>query len=156
MGSKLSKTGETFPFHLAKPIMIDGVEAVPAGTPGQGEVIHAKKGGGSGAPGELVLAARYLQVGDRQLRLRSLKLEAIGKDNMGTVQSINVAAAATMPVVGVIGFFITGGEKVLPAGTILPAKTAEDFQLDGAAVPVENTKIEANSGNSAGSQRRGD
>jgi|GEM_PF-6422904 len=57
LGSKISKTGELFPIRLAKPIVIDGAERVPAGAEGQGEVVWAKKSGGSGASGELVLAA---------------------------------------------------------------------------------------------------
>lgn len=158
LGSKLSKTGELFTLHLAKPVMIDGVEAVPAGTVGEGEVIHAKKGGGSGAPGELVLAARHLTLGDRQLRLRSLKLDAVGNDKMGTVNSINVAAAATIPVASVIGFFITGGDRTIPKGTILPAKTAEPFALEQ-ATPVTSSEQQASNqtlpGNSAGTQGRG-
>src|SRR5262245_4046011 len=43
LGSKTSTTGDTFPLRLAAPIVIDGVELVPAGTAGMGEVIHAKK-----------------------------------------------------------------------------------------------------------------
>lgn len=128
LGSKLSKTGQTFAFHLAAPVVIDGIEVIPAGTLGQGEVVHAKKGGGSGAPGELVLAARYLQVGDRQVRLRSLRLDPIVSDKINTVNTINVATAATVPAVALIGFFITGGEKNVAKGTILPAKTAEPFE----------------------------
>lgn len=128
LGSKLSKTGQTFTFHLAAPVVVGGVEVFPAGTPGQGEVVHAKKGGGSGAPGELVLAARYLQVGDRQVRLRSLRLDPIVNDKINTVNTINVATAATVPAVALIGFFITGGEKNVAKGTILPAKTAEAFE----------------------------
>ena len=73
LGSKVSTSGETFPFRLAGPVLIDGKVAIPAGTPGVGEVVHAKKSGGSGAAGELVLAARYLDVQGRRLRLRSLK-----------------------------------------------------------------------------------
>ncbi len=158
LGSKLSKTGELFSFHLAKPIILDGVEVIPAGTTGQGEVIHAKKGGGGGAPGELVLAARYLQVGDRQLRLRSLKLEAIGLDNMGTVVGLNAVAAGTIPLAGMIGLFINGGEKNLAKGTILPAKTAEAFAIE---MPAPAGKAEQQNvsdsiaGNGAASKGRG-
>lgn len=158
LGSKLSKTGEVFPFHLAKPVMLDGAEAIPAGTPGQGEVIHAKKGGGGGAPGELVLAAKYLQVGNRQLRLRSLKLEAIGLDNVGTVTTLNAVAAGTIPVASVIGFFISGGEKNLAMGTVLPAKTAEPFviELSAPAGKAEQQNVsESTAGNDATSKGRG-
>lgn len=154
LGSKLSTTGETFSFHLAKPLMLNGVEVVPAGTPGEGEVIHAKKGGGGGAPGELVLAARHLQVGNRKLRLRSLKLDALGNDKMGTVTGVTAAAAATVPAAALLGLFITGGEKTIPMGTILPAKTAEAFAIVEMAPANGDAHSETPSGNSAGAQGR--
>ncbi|MET0587174.1 MAG: hypothetical protein ABWZ75_01520 [Novosphingobium sp.] len=58
LGSKVSKSGDTFPIRLAAPVIVDGTVAIPAGAEGMGEVVHAKKGGGIGAAGELVLAAR--------------------------------------------------------------------------------------------------
>lgn len=143
LGSKSSKTGDFFAFHLAKPIIVGGMEVIPAGTPGRGEVIHAKKGGGGGAPGELVLAAHYLQVGARQLRLRSLRLEPIGNDRMGTVHALNTAAAATIPVASLIGLFVVGGERNLPTGTILPAKTAEAFAIEPPAREAQSATRQA-------------
>ena len=44
-----------------------------------GEVVHAKKGGGSGAAGELVLAARYLDFEGSRVRLRSMRLDGNGE-----------------------------------------------------------------------------
>src|SRR5690606_40329275 len=55
VGSKISRTGDSFAFVLAQAVELDGVTVLPAGTPGTGEVVHAKKGGGSGSGGELVL-----------------------------------------------------------------------------------------------------
>jgi hypothetical protein len=92
-----------------------------------GEVIHAKKAGGSGAPGELVLAARYVTVGERQLRLRSMRVALSGKDAIHTVDAINAASAASPLPVGLIGFAISGRNIVLTTGTIAVAKTAELF-----------------------------
>ncbi|WP_062343092.1 hypothetical protein [Novosphingobium sp. CCH12-A3] len=155
LGSKISKTGETFPFHLAKPIILEGVEVVPAGTPGEGEVIHAKKGGGGGAPGELILAAKYLQLGARRLRLRSLKLDSLGNDKMGTVTGVSAAAAATVPAAALLGLFITGGEKTLPMGIILPAKTAEAFAIEPPGSPTGAAQLEKTTGDGAGAQGRG-
>lgn len=133
MGSKLSTTGAAFPLHLAKPIVIDGKEAVPAGAVGEGEVIHAKKAGRAGAAGELVLAAKFLMVGDRQIRLRSMRIAVAGKDAIGAVDGVNAAAAGAavfVPApVALIGFAIKGKNIVLPAGTLAVAKTAEDFPL---------------------------
>lgn len=122
LGSKLSKTGDTFPIRLAAPILVDGNAVIPAGTGGMGEVVHAKKGGGSGAPGELVLAARYLDVDGRRLRLRSLHVTAVGKDRIGEAGVVGVTF-------GVIGLLVTGGESIVPEGSIAEAKTAEAFSL---------------------------
>lgn len=132
ISSKTNKSGDTFPLHLAAPLVIDGRTVAPAGTQGQGEVVHAKKGGGMGAAGELVLAARWLDIGGRRLRLRSLNFADFGKDKIKTVSTLS-AAAASAPYaapVALLGFFITGGNKVYPRGTTAQAKTAEDFPLD--------------------------
>jgi hypothetical protein len=133
LGSKTSKTGDTFPIRLAAPIMLDGKEAIPAGAAGLGEVVHAKKSGGMGAAGELVLAARYLEVGDRKLRLRSLRLVPQGKSAINRVGGFNAASAASPLPIGLIGFFIQGGQAAVPPGTIAEAKTAEAFVLEARA-----------------------
>lgn len=129
LGSKISTSGESFPIKLAQPIMIGGKVAVPAGTVGMGEVVHAKKSGGSGAAGELVLAARYLDVNGQRLRLRSMNFAQNGHSNTGAVNAVAVASAASPLPIGLIGFLITGGQTTVPQGTIADAKTAEAFMI---------------------------
>jgi hypothetical protein len=130
LGSKISLSGQTFAIELAQPIVVDGKELIPAGTTGMGEVVHAKKSGGSGAGGELILAARYLEFGGHRMRLRSLNFAVAGKDSYGTVQSINVASAVAFPALSLIGFFIQGKGIDIPEGVEAMAKTAEPFVLD--------------------------
>lgn len=130
LGSKTSKTGQAFAIRLRNPILVDGRETVPAGTLGRGEVVHAKKGGGSGAPGELVLAARYLDVGGRRLPLRSLRFGELGSDKIATVNAMAVASAVGPLPVAMLGFLITGGERTVEKGTAVTAKTAADFLAD--------------------------
>jgi hypothetical protein len=127
LGSKISKSGDSFPIRLAEPLVIDGTRRLPAGVAGMGEVVHAKKAGGSGAPGELVLAARYLEVCGRRLRLRSMHLSPTGTSSMNTVNALNVASAASPLPIGLLGFAIHGGQVTVPTGTIADAKTAEGF-----------------------------
>jgi hypothetical protein len=129
LGSKISKSGESFPIRLAAPILIDGKEAVPAGALGVGEVIHAKKSGGMGAAGELVLAARYVEVDGQRLMLRSLNIAAAGESSIHKVDAINAASAASPLPIGLIGFFISGGQVNVAQGTVAPAKTRESFTL---------------------------
>jgi hypothetical protein len=137
VGSKVSQTGQSFPIRLVEPVVVDGVEVLPAGLKGEGQVVHAKKGGMAGSAGELVLAARYLDFHGRRIELRSFKfLEAEdqastkGKDNVGL-------ASATNAVIGPLGFLIGGGNTLIEPGTIATAKTrnVEVFTLpEGAAV----------------------
>ena len=111
-----------FPIRLSAPIMLDGREVVAAGAKGMGEVVHAKRSGAAGAGGELVLAARYLEVEGRRLKLRSLRAAPQGKNLTG-------AAGAASIGMGVFAFLIKGGQSVLPWGTKAEAKTAEAFAV---------------------------
>lgn len=131
LGSKTSKSLDSFSIRLAEPIVVEGAVVLPAGSEGQGEVVHAKKAGGMGAAGELVLAARWLDVGGAQMRLRSMELieREQGKDRTGTVNAINVASAASPLPIGLIGYFIGGGNIDIPAGTLASAKLAADFDV---------------------------
>ena len=137
LGSKTSKSLDSYRIRLAEPILVEGVEVVPAGAEGMGEVVHAKKAGGMGAAGELVLAARWLDIGGSQMRLRSMELleSQQGKSRMDTVNTLNVASAASPLPIGLIGFFIGGGNIEIPAGAFASAKLAADFEVP-APVPV--------------------
>ena len=129
LGSKVSKSGDMFPFTLAEPVLVDGHELLSAGTPGMGEVIHAKKGGFAGAAGELVLTARYLQVGERHLPLRSLTFPAVARDNIGLASAVGIAA-------GFPALFISGGNVQVPSGTVVMAKTREDFLVQSVSAEM--------------------
>lgn len=138
LSSKTSKSGERFPIRLAEPILVDGREIVPAGVMGEGEVVHAKKSGGMGAAGELVLAARHVEHGGQRIALRSLKLTPLGRSAVNTVNAINVGSVASPLPVGLIGFFISGGQAVVTNGTLATAKIAADTPIP---VPVSAQAI---------------
>lgn len=133
LGSKLSKTGEMFPIKLAYPIIVDGKIIIPAGAMGMGEVIFAKGSGGGGAGGELVLAARYVDVSNKRLLLRSLQVDGSGKSRIDTAMAVGVAVS------GVIALFMKGKQSVVSAGTIADAKTGADISL----APDEITALAA-------------
>ena len=120
VGSERHKNGDRFQLRLAAPLMLDGAVIVPAGTPGVGEVIHAQASRGGGKPGELLLAARFLQLPDGPLALRAMKLAARGQDKAG-------AALATSFVAGPFAMFVHGREIEVPAGTRALAKLAQDL-----------------------------
>ena len=134
VSSRTNQNGESFRLRLAEPLVIEGRVVVPAGTPGMGEVVHAARARAMGKAGELILAARYLQLGETRIPLRTLRVGAAqGRDNSGTVNAINIASAAALPGLSLVGFVIAGGEVNVPAGTRATAQTASEMVL----APVE-------------------
>jgi hypothetical protein len=138
LGSKISKAGEMFPIRLAQAVTVNGVEVLPAGIVGEGQVVHAKKAGMAGAAGELILAARYLDYGDRRIELRSFKFIEEGDEILSRGTNNVDLASATNVAIGPLGFFIGGGNTTIEPGTIATAKIRNDeaFDVQG-AVPEE-------------------
>lgn len=131
IASNAVSTGQLFAFTLAEAIPLDGGGSIPAGTPGQGEIVHAARSGMAGKAGELVLAARYLDYQGVRIPLRSMRFGGAGKDQTG------LAFAATTAI-GLIGMVITGGEVRIPVGAIADAKISADTPIDAnrLAAPV--------------------
>ncbi|WP_313221444.1 hypothetical protein [Pseudoxanthomonas mexicana] len=117
------KRGDMFRLRLKEPVTFDGVTVLTAGIEGVGEIVHAEPSRGGGKPGELILAARRLQVGDRTLRLRGFKLGGAGRDTSGVALGVALG-------IGPFAHFIHGKEIEIPALTAATAKLAEPFPLD--------------------------
>jgi hypothetical protein len=81
LNSDEARQGQTFRFKVDEDIVVDGKIAIPAGSYGEGEVIHAQDSGGRDHPGELVLAARYVEVDGRRIGLRSFVAGATDRAN---------------------------------------------------------------------------
>jgi hypothetical protein len=128
ISSGTNKPGDRFPFHVAAAVAQGDVVLIPAGSMGEGEVVHAAKSKGGGRAGELVLAARFVTVAGRQVHLRSFSAGS-GNDRSGAALGVAVA-------VGLFGMLVRGSELVMPVGTPVSAKIAEDVQLPIAAVIV--------------------
>jgi hypothetical protein len=92
-------------------------------------VIHAAKPGAGGKAGELIVAARWVQVGGTQVRLRSFALGAVGTD-----KSVDSLAASF--IVGPFALFQKGGVVVIPRDTLGLAKTALEFKLPAVVRPA--------------------
>jgi hypothetical protein len=133
VNSKANAIGDHFAFRLARPLEIDGRVVVPAGTPGVGEVVHAARARAGGKAGELILAARYLDLNGQHIPLRSFRYgPSQGKDNSGAVNVGAMVAAATIPGVAMLGYLVAGGEVNVPAGTRANAKVAVETRVPAA------------------------
>lgn len=122
--SRTNRHGDWFPIRLAEAITVDGVELVPVGATGMGQVVHGARSRLAGGPGELTLAVRYLEHGGQRIQLHRLRYFVPGRSN----ESLAFAVAVT-PVIGPLAFFITGGEVRVPAGTRVRAEIAADVSL---------------------------
>lgn len=130
VNSKANHNGDHFAFRLAAPLTIDGRIVIPAGTTGVGEVVHAERARFGGRAGELILAARYLELGGTQIPLRTLRFgPQHGRDSSATINTLNIAAAAAMPALSMLGYLIAGGEVNVPAGTHANAQIAAELTL---------------------------
>ena len=138
LGSKISAAGQKFPIRLAKPVEVDGVEVLPAGIVGEGEVVHAKKAGMAGAAGELVLAARYLEHDGRRIELRSFRFFDAGDETLSKGQDNTGVSNVTTALAGPIGFLIGGGNTNVMPGTLASAKTRNDetFERPAQGLPA--------------------
>ena len=118
LNSSALKRGDKFAFRLAEAWPAEGAPTLAAGTPGVGEVVHAQAAHGGGAPGELLLAARYLDIGGQRIPLRGYKLGATGKSNAGLALGASFAT-------GPFALFIRGREIEIPAHTRGEARVAQ-------------------------------
>ena len=137
LNSKTSKIGDMFPIRLVSPVLdASGAVLVPAGTVGQGEVIHAARARAMGKAGEMILAARYLQCGDTRIPLGHFKFATTGEDKS---QMVTIASAAISPVF----MFISGGEVTVPIGARAKARiTAEVAMTVEASISCLGSKQE--------------
>jgi len=122
ISSNKNRPGDRFRITVAEDVRVGDALVIPAGSPGEGEVIHAAKSGAGGKAGELILAARYVRVGDFEVRLRSFALGVVGKD-----QAANSLAASM--IIGPFAMFVKGGVITVPPATLGKAKTALEFNL---------------------------
>ncbi|MFC3582143.1 hypothetical protein [Sphingomonas hylomeconis] len=129
LSSKTSKIDAMFAIRVLSPVMAEGKVVIPAGTPGQGQVVHAAKATGLGKAGELILAARFLDCGGTRIALRGFRLGGAGRDHAGKL----IAATAVGGLIAMPLMFVSGGQSIVPAGTHATARLSAAVDLAPAA-----------------------
>jgi len=122
VSSNVNKPGDRFRLFVVEDVKMGDAVVIPAGTAGEGEVIHAAKSSAGGKAGELLLTARFLRVGEQTVRLRSFVLGGAGADRSNQ-------ALATSFVAGPFAMFVRGGVIIIPIDAVATAKTLEIVQL---------------------------
>ena len=145
VSSNKNKPGDRFRISVAEDVRVGDALVIPAGSSGEGEVIHAAKSGAGGKAGELILAARFVRVGDNEIRLRSFALGVAGKTEVG-----NAFAAGF--VIGPFAMFVKGGVVIVPPETLGLAKTALEFKLPVVVPQAPLPAVQADESNKGGGE----
>ncbi|MHA6334060.1 hypothetical protein ACXYL9_10295 [Qipengyuania sp. CAU 1752] len=133
---KRARVGQRVKMEVASPVEVNGVVVIPAGSPAEGEITSVRNKGMWGKSGHLEARALYARVNGRQIRLTGT-FDDKGVTGTGGV----VASIALVPLAG---FFVTGTSAVLPKGGEVGAFVDEDVQLAIAASKPAPLQVQAN------------
>lgn len=127
-GKKL-RVGQRFHLETSEPVMVNGVNVIPVGTPAVGEITDVRNKGMWGKSGHLAARILYMTVYGRQIRLSGTFDD---KGSAGGAGAVAVSALVFLPA----GFFMTGTSAKVSAGTVVNSFVDEDVPLAMAA-PVQ-------------------
>jgi len=121
VSSETARDGDRFPIRIFEPVFMNGATIIPLGALGEGEVIHAANARGSGMPGELIVAVRFVRCGAIRIPIGHLQFSESGHD-------------ATMAWIVQRSIFrypgkVSGGAIELPVGTRGIAKVTDSVAL---------------------------
>ena len=132
VNSDTSKKGDRFRMRVVRAVTSGGRVLVPAGSIAFGEVVHVQKKGMGGKPGELILAGRYLELPQGQVKLRP----TLGGPAASTGKGHLVEASTVTVFFGVLGFAVHGDGTGLPVGAGLSARIAADTEIVDVSPPA--------------------
>ena len=121
LNSNDAKVGDRFDLEVTEDVKLNGVTVIEAGTRGVGEVTLAKKKGMWGKSGKLETRLLHLEVGDEKIRISG---RAGGQGKTGTA-----GVVASLAVVPIAGFFVTGTTATIPPRTATVATLDEDIPV---------------------------
>ena len=123
---KQLRVGQRFHLETAEPVLVQGVNVIPVGSPAVGEITDVRNKGMWGKSGHLAARILYVTVNGRQIHLSGTFDD---KGVAGGVGAVAVSAIVFLPA----GFFMTGTSAKVPAGSIVKAFVDEDVPLTIAA-----------------------
>ena len=120
-GKKL-RVGDRFHLETSEPVMVQGVNVIPVGSPAVGEITDVRNKGMWGKSGHLAARILYVTVNGRQIRLSG------AFDDKGVAGGVGAVALTTF-VAWPAGFFITGTSALVRSGSIVKGFVDEDVPL---------------------------
>ena len=124
---KQLRVGQRFHLTTTEPVLVNGVNVIPIGTPAEGEITDVRNKGMWGKSGHLAARLLYMTVAGRQIRLSG------NFDDKGVAGGWGAAAVSAFVFLPA-GFFMTGTSAKVPAGTVVKSFVDEDVPLAMPAV----------------------
>jgi hypothetical protein len=119
---KQLRVGDRFHLETSEPVMVQGVNVIPVGSPAVGEITDVRNKGMWGKSGHLSARVLYVTVNGPQIRLSGAFDD---KGVAGGVGAVAVSAIVFLPA----GFFMTGTSARVPAGSVIKSFVDEDVPL---------------------------
>lgn len=121
LSSQTSRVGDRFDLEVAEDVMLGGIVIIPRGSPGSGEVTRVRHKGMWGRSGRLETRVLSVRANGSLIPIRGTIAERGETGTAGVVASILVVPVA--------GFFVTGTSAVLPVGTGYAGATESDLPI---------------------------
>jgi hypothetical protein len=123
---KQLRVGDRFHLETSEPVLVQGVNVIPVGSPAVGEITDVRNKGMWGKSGHLAARILYVTVNGRQIHLSGTF------DDKGVAGGVGAAAVSAIVFLPA-GFFMTGTSAKVPAGSVVKSFVDEDVPL---AIPV--------------------
>lgn len=125
-GKKL-KVGQRFEMDVLQPVLLNSQVAIPAGSRAVGEVVTVRNKGMWGKSGGITARVLYIEANGRQIRVNGTFND---RGETGTAGVI-----ASVALVPVAGFFVTGTSAKIAPGTRVLGFIAEEVPVTFGAGP---------------------
>jgi hypothetical protein len=123
MNSQENRVGDRVDLRVLDAVSLNGHTVIPVGTRAVGEVTLVRKKGMWGKSGRLQFRPLYLALGDRQV---AISTRVMTKEHGETGTAGVVASIVVMPLAG---FFVTGTSAKIPRGSTVDAELSEDLPI---------------------------
>jgi hypothetical protein len=123
MSSQDNRVGDRIDLRVLDAVSLNGHTVISVGTRAVGEIMLVRKKGMWGKSGRLEFRPLYLLLGDRQVPI-SARQNTKEKGETGTA-----GVVASIVVLPLAGFFVTGTSARIPRGSTVEAELSEDLPV---------------------------
>jgi hypothetical protein len=123
ISSQVNRVGDRIDLRVLDAVSLNGHTVIPVDTRGVGEVTLVRRKGMWGKSGRLEFRPLYLTLGGRQIPISAHQMT---KEHGETGTAGVVASIVVLPLAG---FFVTGTSATIPRGSNVDAELSEDLPV---------------------------